>query len=353
MKQNLRITATYSTIHFLVDFCSIAVLTGLVLPAVSGKSELILCMLLYNAFAFAFQLPLGVFGDYLDKNALLAAFGCTLVGVACFIPNVFGICFTAGLGNACFHVGGGIDVLNISNQKATLPGIFVAPGALGLFLSVYAVNQGFKVFYLLTILMLICAAVLGRLYTAMKSKYHIHNTVPVVDLKLDGKKFAMATLLTGTILLRSYMGTLLNYGFKIKLSLAAVFVLGIVLGKALGGIIGDRFGWLKTGAVTLSAASVLFVFSFKSPTAAILAVFLFNMTMPITLTALANSLKLGKGFAFGLTTFALFLGTLPLVFEFKSGLFNPLGLFGTTAVSCVIVSVGLKLYYAGRGKQND
>lgn len=353
MKQSLRITATYSVIHFLVDFSSIAVLTGLVLPSVSDKSELILCMLLYNAFAFAFQLPLGVFGDYLDKNALLATFGCALVGAACFIPNIFGICVAAGLGNACFHVGGGIDVLNISNHKATLPGIFVAPGAFGLFLSVLAVNKGFKSFYLLTFLMLLCAAVLLGLYETMKNNYRIHNTVPVVDLKFDGKKLAMATLLVGTILLRSYMGTLLNYGFKTKLSLAALFVTGIVLGKALGGIIGDRFGWLKTGAVTLSLASVLFVFSFKSPAAAIFAVFLFNMTMPITLTALANSLKLGKGFAFGLTTFALFLGTLPFIFDFKSELFNPFGLFGITAVSCLVLSAGLKLYFVCRVKQND
>jgi FSR family fosmidomycin resistance protein-like MFS transporter len=37
-----------------------------------------------------------------------------------------------GLGNAAFHVGGGVISLNLTPQKATAPGIFVAPGALGL-----------------------------------------------------------------------------------------------------------------------------------------------------------------------------------------------------------------------------
>jgi len=353
MSRIIRIVSTYSIIHFAVDFSSIAILTGVVLPAVHGKAELILCMLIYNAFAFAFQLPIGIFGDYLNKNALLSAFGCLMVGLACFIPNIIAICVVAGFGNACFHIGGGIDVLNISNQEAALPGIFVAPGALGLFFAVFAVNKGFDKFYLLTILMLLCAAVLGRLYSSVKKRWNIQNAAPVVDLHFNGKKLAMVLLLAATILHRSYMGTILNYGFKTEISLALLFVVGVALGKALGGIIGDRFGWLKTGAVTLSLAAVSFAFSFRYPAAAMMAVFLFNMTMPLTLTALANSLQLGKGFAFGLTTFMLFLGLLPMVFGLKNILFSGWGLFGLTIISCIILSGGLKLYFDLSAKRND
>ena len=39
--------------------------------------------------------------------------------------------------------------------------------------------------------------------------------------------------------------------------------------------------------------------------------FLFNMTMPVTLWAAAKLLPGGRGFAFGMLTFALFLGFLP------------------------------------------
>lgn len=52
-----------------------------------------------------------------------------------FAISRFGItsCLIAGIGNAMFHIGGGIDVLNISDKKATLSGIFVSTGALGIF----------------------------------------------------------------------------------------------------------------------------------------------------------------------------------------------------------------------------
>ena len=42
------------------------------------------------------------------------------------------------------------------------------------------------------------------------------------------------------------------------------------------------------------------------------AVFLFNMTMPLTLWAAARLLPGAKGFSFGLLTFGLFLGFLPV-----------------------------------------
>jgi len=353
MNQKIRIVATYSLIHFAVDFSCIAILTGIVLPSVPGKNELAICVLLYNAFAFAFQLPIGIIGDYLNKNALLSAFGCFLVATAYFIPNIIVICIVAGVGNACFHVGGGIAVLNISDKKAVMPGIFVAPGAMGVFLAAVAIKKGFDKFYLISILMLICAFVLCNRFAVTKKRYNLQNIPLSLNHKINGVKFAIAAFLLATIFLRSYTGSILKYGFKADLTMAAIFVGCIVLGKAFGGIIGDRVGWLKTCILTLSAAAILFSFSFKSTVAAMLAILLFNMTMPITLTALANNLNLGNGFAFGLTTFALFLGVIPSIFGLKSSFFNYIGLFGITVVSVVVLSIGLKLYFLNSEKQND
>ena len=49
-----------------------------------------------------------------------------LVGFRPAVPVVL-----AGLGNALFHVGGGVVSLNLTPKRATAPGIFVAPGGLG------------------------------------------------------------------------------------------------------------------------------------------------------------------------------------------------------------------------------
>ena len=78
-----------------------------------------------------------------------------------------------------------------------------------------------------------------------------------------------------------------------------------------GGLAADRFGARRAGPASLLAAGALFLLG-ENPLAGTAALFLFNMTMPMTLSALARLLPGAKGLAFGLTTFALFLGFLPV-----------------------------------------
>ena len=68
------------------------------------------------------------------------------------------------------------------------------------------------------------------------------------------------------------------------------------------------------------------------------------MTMPITLTALSNMFNNNKGMAFGLTTLALFIGAVPVLFGYTNFLFNNIALFITTMISSLILYVGLKKY---------
>ena len=49
-----------------------------------------------------------------------------------------------------------------------------------------------------------------------------------------------------------------------------------------------------------------------APLTGVIAIFLFNMTMPVTLSCLARRTPGCKGFSFGLLTFALFLGFVPV-----------------------------------------
>ena len=126
-------TAVYALVHMAVDLsCAF-----LVFAYVSGGDQWYLWLLIYNFCAFALQMPIGAAADRLDRNSCVAAGGCAgvlaglLLGSAGF-PAAAAV--LAGIGNACFHVGGGIDVLNRSERKAAPLGIFVAPGALGIFL---------------------------------------------------------------------------------------------------------------------------------------------------------------------------------------------------------------------------
>ena len=118
----------YSAAHFFVDFaCALLLLS-------SGRAGGPGGFLLYNYCAFALQMPLGILADRLDKNAGLAALGCGLVAAAFALPAApLALAIVAGVGNALFHVGGGVDVLGDGGRKASALGIFVSPGALGLF----------------------------------------------------------------------------------------------------------------------------------------------------------------------------------------------------------------------------
>ena len=64
----------------------------------------------------------------------------------------------------------------------------------------------------------------------------------------------------------------------------------------------------------MSAAAVGFL-CLDSPAAAILAVFCWNMSMPMTLWSVSQVFPGAKGFSFGLLTFGLFIGFCPVYLE--------------------------------------
>ena len=122
----------YSAGHFLVDLtCAYLMIT---LTAVVGESRW-LCLLLYNFCAFAMQMPAGLCADRLNRNAAVAVTGLalTLIAFAAFpIPILCAVLL--GIGNCLYHVGGGVDVLHFSETRQWMLGVYVSPGAVGLFL---------------------------------------------------------------------------------------------------------------------------------------------------------------------------------------------------------------------------
>ena len=107
------------------------------------------------------------------------------------------------------------------------------------------------------------------------------------------------------------MGLAFNFPWKTVGNWGLILVCGVVLGKTAGGFLADKFGVSKSAVFSLGLAALLFLFS-GLPMPGVAAVFLFNMTMPITLWVTAKIFPGAKGFSFGLLTFGLFLGFLPV-----------------------------------------
>ena len=268
----------YAAGHFWVDFsCALLMFSQL-----SGTGEWALCVLLYNFCAFALQMPIGLLADRLDREGPVAALGCGLMaGGWALAPLPLAAAVTAGLGNACFHVGGGVYTLRRWGDRAAPLGVFVSPGAFGIYFgTLLGQRDGFPGWLTAAGLLLFALALL---------------VVPVL---------ACCFLV---VVLRSYLGMVMSFPWK-KGSWAFGVVCALVLGKAAGGFLGDRLGMVRASALSLGLSAVLFLLS-GSPWAGTAAVLLFNMTMPITLWAAARLLP--PGLAFGTLTFALFLGFLP------------------------------------------
>ena len=346
---NKKIVLIYSTIHFIVDLACAILVTNFISQKIGGNISFFIGIIAYNFFAFAMQLPVGIIADKVNKNAICSAIGCLLVAIAFGLSN-FGIvaCTIAGIGNAMFHVGGGIDVLNISDKKATLSGIFVSTGAMGIFLGGKSSSIGFNKYYIIVVTLLLSAILLLWLYNQIKEK--VRNEKVIIP-KINSNEMIAIICLIITVCIRGYVGLILSFEWKSNFILAVISICAVVFGKMLGGIIGDRIGFTKISLISLIVSAICFIFAFNNSILGILAILFFNMTMPITLTALSNILFNNKGMAFGLLTLALFIGAMPVFFGYTKVIFSPEGLFITTILSMIILYIGIKKYSKFMEKQ--
>lgn len=306
MRGRLTRLTVYSASHFLVDFgCAL-----LIFRTVSASGDPTVLFILYNYCAFALQMPVGLLADKLNRNALMAAAGCALVALGCAFSAVpLAAAAISGVGNALFHVGGGVDVLDDSEGKASSLGVFVSPGAAGLFLGTMLGKGGASLWIVNAAMAL---AAFSILLTAKKTDCLVSHNAPV-SFKGMGKFDVLlpALCLFFVVIIRSFAGMTMGFAWKGEGYWGVAALAAVVLGKTAGGFAMDRIGGRPAALLSLAAAGVLFWFA-DSPYAGVAAIFLFNMSMPMTLCALARRMPGCKGFSFGLLTFALFLGFLPV-----------------------------------------
>ena len=308
MKQDRKLLL-YSIAHFWVDLsCAFLVYRTLL-----DSPDLVMCLLLYNFCAFAMQMPLGLLADRWNCNGRIAAIGCLLTAAAYLSPLPLLTATVAGMGNALFHLGGGIDVLNDSQSKAAALGVFVSPGAVGLFVGT-AWGSGTA--------LALWVAPAGLLLLAAVTLYRVGGLSGNAPFDPSPAKDYLPLLpLFAVVVLRSYMGMNQAFSWKGTGGWALILTLALVSGKTAGGFLMDRLGSRKASAVSLLASAILYFCDV--PVLGTLAVFLFNMTMPITLWAAVKVTPGVKGFAFGLLTFGLFLGYVPTWLGWHSLLNKP------------------------------
>jgi len=335
--------SVYGAAHALVDAACVAALFAVLPSGAEGSQALFQSILVYNVIAFSTQPVLGILADVLKNTVFPAVAGMLLVAASTLMLQApLWAAILAGLGNALFHVGGGIASLNLVRGKAALPGLFVAPGALGVAAGLWIGKGGYFTAWPFILLLAVFAAIIPLL----------PKTEPAAPKKYFGslKWFeTVIVLLLVSVAIRSMVGMSLVFPWKSDPLLLAALTAAVFLGKALGGILGDRFGWIAVAVSGLVLSAPMLAFFPQIPVVAIAGIFFFNLSMPITLTGVAGMLPGKEGFAFGLTTLALIIGAGPAFTPLRGGLGQPALIFTAVLVSVAALYGGLRLYAAHFG----
>ena len=337
-KTTLSNISVYSLSHALVDATCAATLFAIVALGQTGPRDLFYFVVFYNVIAFSTQPILGLLVDVFKVPVYSAVLGILLVAASTLLLQFpFLAVLIASIGNALFHVGGGVISLNLTPGKAALPGIYVAPGALGLMIGMLIGRGGYFIAWPFILLLTGSALLI----------LSVPRPAIPAPRKLPGNLRWFETvilLLLVSVAVRSMVGLSLVLPWKSDIGLLLALTGAVVLGKALGGILGDRFGWTTVAVSGLIVSAPLLAFFPQSPAIAILGIFLFNLSMPITLIGIAEMLPGKSGFAFGLTTLALIIGALPTFTQLRVLTSQQAFIFAAILLSIVALYGGLQLY---------
>lgn len=309
---------TYS--HFTVDFACFTVLFAALGHTVEEPGALAVCFLTYNVIAFGLQAPLGAFIDakkgVREIFALIGA-AVTALGLAAALMGsklrldwvYMAACMVvSALGNAAFHVGAGSSVLCSCRGRVLPAGIFNCAGALGVGLGTYLGTSAPVVSFSLSLAFLLLAIVFLALCVrkfdgasrGCESLSHLPRRLGLGAL--------MAALLA-SIALHACASGFAPSVEELRGALTLLPALMICLGKLAGGALADKLGSRRTVLYPLALSGVLFALSGVLPILALPAIFLMNMSVPVTQCAAAGAMPSSPGFAFGSTKLAIALGT--------------------------------------------
>lgn len=160
----------------------------------------------------------------------------------------------AGVGNALIYVGAGAITLHVKPGHATAPGLFVAPGALGLAAGIYLGKSG----HILTWFFLAALAI-----AFIVSCYIRNPEIPYIKkpkvLNVPNPILIISLLLV-SIAVRSFVGMAGAYECPKGVWVGFTFATAAFLGKGFGGIVADRFGWVESSVVALLISAPLIAF---------------------------------------------------------------------------------------------
>jgi FSR family fosmidomycin resistance protein-like MFS transporter len=234
----------------------------------------------------------------------------------------------AGLASAIFHVGGGTLALGATPDRATGPGVFAAPGVIGLACGgVLAATGHFNPEIFLALL-----AIIGIGFGVMSRSSSMARSQPKTSVFEDHE--LIVAVILAAIAIRSALWSAFDAALSGNLSLVLMAALAAGAGKLIGGALADRLGWRRWTIGSLVIAAPLLMIGPSSGVAFLIGLALLQSATPVTLAAVAQLLPDRLGLASGLSLgLAIVAGGLFVFSGYGPYITSPLITFGLIAVS--------------------
>ena len=296
------------------------------LPRTMSLEQASVMIIIYNILGFGYQPLVGMLTDKLKCYRLSVCIGLCLLLLALLLGNwqiKLAVIF-AGIGSAAFHVGGGALALAATPNCTIGPGLFAAPGVVGLAIGAVLGLTGYSVTLPLVLLLGLTISILAIIevsklpkyqpkleFTDMGEQQHFSIRQNSQNLKSDDWNLLV---LVSAIALISTVWTSYQFLLQTHVDLIITLAVAAAIAKVLGGILAEKWGWWRWTRGSLIVAIIMLLIPGQNHLPLILGLALLQSTIPITLTATAGIMPqqpaTASGFALGI---AIILGGIPVV----------------------------------------
>ena len=265
--------------------------------------------ILFDAIAF---LPQCLFGALFDKfkNVPFGVIGLIIMALSFInLGNVPSLLLLS-LGNAIVHVDGAKHTLTNANGKIFYNALFVSGGALGVIAGKLLAKTGLTFIPLILLFIsLILSYYVYKKHTLLEDEY-----IPFVPVKTFNGTFLVTVVVMFAVAVRTYLGYAIPISWNNSDLHAVLLFTALCLGKLLGGILADKFGYKITVFLSLIISIPFILVGDKIAVLSLIGIMLINLSMPITVGIICSAFPKNKAFAFGITTVGMFIGIIPVFF---------------------------------------
>ena len=341
LNSNIYLASILGIDHGIADATAGFILGGL--PRIHSLEQASLAIVIYNIVSFGCQPVIGLFIDRLKayKLSTFAGLFCLLTALSLSkvsLPIIVTV-ILAGIGSAAFHVGGGALAINSTPNRTTGPGIFAAPGVVGLAIGGILGLTGYEITELLAILLGIFIPV-----TALIKVPKIAN-MKRNDRPIENSEERDWTILglASAIAIISTLWTSFQFLLQTQLQIVIAIAIIAAISKTVGGIIADIWGGQNLTVASLLISAVLLATSEQNQLNLILGLGLLQANIPVTLTAMATLMPkqpaTAASFALGL---AIFIGSIPIMGGLSYLIGTPVVAAAIATTATVLLSCLLK-----------